>query len=78
MTTVLSVLTVTSCVAAPLFALTRKDVVFQWDKRCQNSFDRLKDWLIQAPLLVFPNFSKPFVLETDASGQGLGAVLSQQ
>ena len=38
----------------------------------------MKGLLIQAPLLVFPNFTKPFVLETDASGQGLGAILSQQ
>ena len=67
-----------SRVVAPLFALTRKDAVFQWDERCQNSFDRLKGLLIQASLLVFPNFTKPFVLETDATGQRLGAVLSQQ
>ena len=38
----------------------------------------MKGLLIQAPLLVFPDFIKPFVLETDASGQGLEAVLSQQ
>ena len=67
-----------SKVAAPLFALTRKDAIFQWDEKCQESFDHLKSLLIQAPLLVFPDFTKPFVLETDASGQGLGAVLSQQ
>ena len=58
-----------SRVAAPLFALTRKDVLFQWDERCQSSFDHLKGLLIQAPLLVFPDFTKPFELETDASGR---------
>ena len=67
-----------SKVAAPLFALTHKDAIFQWDKKCQESFDHLKGLLMQAPLLVFPDFTKSFVLETDASGQGLGAVLSQQ
>ena len=67
-----------SKVATPLFALTRKDALFRWDEQCQKSFDHLKDLLIQAPLLVFPDFAKPFVLETDASGQGLGAVLGQQ
>ena len=67
-----------SKVAAPLFALTRKDDIFQLDKKCQESFDHLKGLLMQAPLLVFPDFTKSFVLETDASGQGLGAVLSQQ
>ena len=44
-----------SRVAAPLFTLTRKDVLFQWDEQCQNSFDILKGLLIQAPLLVFPD-----------------------
>jgi len=62
-------------VAVPLFALTRKNVPFEWSEQCQQSFDDLK---ALAPLLAFPDFSKPFVLETDASGQGLGAVLSQQ
>lgn len=67
-----------SKVAAPLFSLTRKDATFKWDEWCQQSFDRLKDLLVSAPLLVFPDFTRPFVLETDASGQGLGAVLGQQ
>jgi len=67
-----------SKVAAPLFALTHKNVAFEWSEQCQQSFDNLKALLTQAPLLAFPDFSKPFVVETDASGQGLGAVLSQQ
>ena len=67
-----------SKIASPLFSLTCKGALFQWDEACQESFDRLKLLLIQAPLLVFPDFTKPFVLETDASGQGLGAVLGHQ
>ena len=65
-------------VASPLHSLTRKDCSFVWTTECQESFDTLKEKLISAPVLVYPNFSKPFVLETDASIRGLGAVLSQK
>ena len=66
-----------SQVAAPLYALTKKDVPYYWTAQCQHTFDQLKQTLTQAPVLVFPHFSKTFILETDASGTGLGAVLSQ-
>ena len=67
-----------SQVAAPLYALTKKDAPYQWNSSCQDTFEQLKQKLIQAPVLAFPDFSKHFILETDASGVGLGAVLSQE
>jgi len=67
-----------SKVAAPLFTLTRKDVMFVWNSKCHEAFVRLKELLTSAPVLVFPNFQREFVLETDASGLGLGAVLAQE
>ena len=67
-----------SAVANPLFKLTRKNANFCWSDTCQEAFDRLKQLLTNAPLLVFPNFSRGFVMETDASGVGLGAVLAQE
>ena len=65
-------------VAGPLHALTKKDVPFLWTEKCQEAFCELKRLLTESPLLVYPDFTKPFVLETDASGAGLGAVLAQK
>ena len=65
-------------VAGPLHALTKKDVPFLWTQKYQTAFSELKKLLTSTPLLAFPDFTKPFVLETDASGAGLGAVLAQK
>ena len=58
--------------------MTKKDVPFNWTPECEAAFLCLKELLTKAPVLVYPQFGQRFVLETDASGVGLGAVLSQQ
>ena len=71
-------------IAAPLYDLTsgenkdKKSEHLDLPPEAREAFDRLKAACLQAPILSFPDFSKPFLLETDASGKGLGAVLSQK
>lgn len=61
----------------PLTNLLRKGVEFKWTPEVNQSFEALKQALATAPVLALPNFNKPFVVETDASDVGIGAVLSQ-
>ena len=51
---------------------------FKWTQNIQESFNKLKEALTSAPVLAYPNYDKPFILETDASLKGLGTVLSQE
>ena len=64
-------------IARPLYVLTQQDTPFVWTTVCEQAFDELKFKLLTSPVLAYPDFSKDFVLETDASKQGLGAILSQ-
>lgn len=64
-------------IAAPLVKATTMDP-FQWTDVTQAAFDQLKLALSSAPVLALPDFHLPFTIETDASGVGLGAVLSQK
>ncbi|KAL7856578.1 hypothetical protein SRHO_G00154770 [Serrasalmus rhombeus] len=78
-------------IAAPLYHLTSGDprqkkrgnspgqavVPFKWTMDCQTAFETLTEKLITAPVLGYPDYNLPFVLQIDASGEGLGAVLAQ-
>ena len=71
-------------IAAPLYDLTsgdnkdKKSEHVNLSPKAREAFDRLKAACLQAPILTFPDFHKSFLLEMDASGRGLGAVLSQK
>lgn len=64
-------------IAKPLFSLTENQVKFKWSQICQEAFETLKERLVSSPILSFPNEFGEFVLDTDASNHGIGAVLSQ-
>ena len=65
-------------VAEPLTRLLRKDQKFIWDAKCTDAFKKIKGLLMSAPVLMTPNFDKPFMLLVDASDIGAGAVLVQE
>ena len=63
--------------AKPLRQLTVKKLSFIWTADSQKSFDNLKQCLTTAPILAMPNWSKPFIIDTDACDSGIGEILSQ-
>ena len=69
-----------STVAAPLSDLTRRNApnTVKWTQECEKAFRHLKQLLCSTPILKSPNFDKQFILQTDASDHGIGAVLSQK
>ena len=67
-----------STVAYPLIRLTEKNVHFQWTDECQMAFDKLKTLLTTAPVLAYPRDTGRYIVDTDASMTGIGAVLSQE
>ena len=61
-----------------LSLLLKKNKVFSWSQTAEEAFILLKGALISDPILALPDFSKPFLVTTDASGQAIGGVLSQE
>ena len=66
-----------SKIAAPMTALTRKKIKYEWTDKCEESFQELKTRLTTAPVLTIPNGTEGYTIYSDASGRGLGAVLMQ-
>ena len=66
-------------IALPLTDLTRKNSPnkIEWSSELDAAFGSLKSELCSAPVLASPDFNRPFILQTDASDRGVGAVLSQ-
>ncbi|CAM4693719.1 unnamed protein product [Lepidochelys olivacea] len=69
-----------SQIAAPLTDLTKKKQpnAVQWTEKRQKAFNQLKATLLSDPVLRAPDFDKPFLVTTDASERGVGAVLMQE
>lgn len=65
-------------ICKPLTNLLKKGAVFLWTDDHASSFQALKTSLTAAPVLALPNLHKPFVIETDASNKGIGAILQQE
>ena len=64
-------------IAHPLHRLTEKNRPFLWTTECQVAFETLRKKLVEAPILAYPSSEEDFILDTDASATGIGAVLSQ-
>ncbi|MCO5578309.1 hypothetical protein L7F22_032149 [Adiantum nelumboides] len=64
-------------IASPLHALMHKGVTFKWTTKEITAFKHLKEKLTLDPVIILPDLSKPFVVQCDACGNSLGAVLMQ-
>ena len=64
-------------IANPLHTLLKKDEKWKWSTDHKKAFSTLKDCLSSAPVLIFPDFSKPFTIQPDSSGYAIGGVLLQ-
>ncbi len=66
-----------AAIAHPLTKLTRKNTLWKWGKKQESAFQDLKNRLITAPILSFPDFERSFNIHCDASKWGVGALLAQ-
>ena len=63
---------------APLRRLEQKGTEFKWNDEAQKAFQQIKNVLMSATFLAFPNYDLSFIIDTDASEEGIGAVISQK
>lgn len=64
-------------VSAPITDLLKKGTKFKWSPEAQDSFEQIKKLLSTAPILITPDYTKPFFIRCDASTEGVGGVLFQ-
>lgn len=69
-----------SLIAAPLHNLTKgnKKIKYRWSQEAEEAFLNLKTLLTSAPVMSCPDYNKPFIIQCDASNEGIGAVLCQK
>jgi hypothetical protein len=67
-----------SKLAKPMTVLLDKNAKFIWSEKCQANFEKLKNRLTMAPVLILPDLSKSFSIYCDVSRQGIGCVLMQE
>jgi len=67
-----------SKIARPLLDLTKKTTPWHWDIRQKQAFEHLKTLMCRQPVLTQPNYARDFVVHTDASAYGVGAILLQE
>lgn len=67
-----------SKIATPLNQLLQKEAKFVWTEKCEAAFKNLKQALVTAPMLRYPDMNTPFILSTDASGTAIGYILGQK
>ena len=67
-----------SMTVAPMTRLLQKNVKYEWSEKCQRSFDKLKAFLTEAPVLTQPTYDTEYVIFSDAPLNGLGCVLMQE
>jgi hypothetical protein len=65
-------------ISYPITHLTKKGVPFVWTEECKQAYDKLKDKLLSAPVLAAFDQNREIEIHTDASKQGLGAILNQR
>ena len=65
-------------IAAPITSTLKKTKAFIWTPAAEQAFNLLKEALMSDPILALPDFAKPFLVTSDASGQAIGGVLTQE
>jgi hypothetical protein len=64
-------------ITTPMEKMLRKDTKYQWNDECQQGLANLKEKMVTAPILVFPDWEKTFHVHVDASTIALGTILAQ-